>query len=51
MTTGLIATITPASVPVVFCCNGNTIKWGSRLYFSSGASGTGAFLEIGRAHV
>lgn len=42
----LLTRITPTTAPIAFCCNGNTFKWGNRLYFSSGASGSNAFLGI-----
>lgn len=46
VSTVLLTTLTPTVPPILFCCNGNAIKWGSRLYFSSGSAGSTGFFGV-----
>jgi hypothetical protein len=42
----LLGQITPTTAPIGGCCRGNIIKWQGKIYFSSGAAGSNAFLAV-----
>lgn len=42
----LASQIIPTTTPVTGCCKGNIMRWGNKIYFSSGAGGSQAFLGV-----
>lgn len=41
-----IANLTTTTAVIAGCCRGNAIRWGSKIYFSSGGTATQAFLAV-----
>ena len=41
-----IGSVTPTTVPIAGVCRGDVVKWGAKMYFSCGGTGTNAFLAV-----